>query len=190
MSETKNMSKVRRMVECALLLAIGFVLMSIKIFEMPNGGSITLVSMLPFIIISFRHGVKWGLLAGLACSLLQMMTGLWAPPAGTIVAWIGMLLFDYILAFSLLGLACVFAKPFRNRMVGVAVGTAVVCALRYLCAVLSGCLIWASIVTDGFGAVAYSVTYNASYMLPETVLTVAITLVLYKLMPQLFGSAD
>lgn len=190
MSETKGMSRVHILVECALMVAIGTVLMMVKIYELPNGGSVTLVSMLPFILVSFRHGPKWGMLAGLACALLQMLTGFYAPPAGTVAAYFGMIMLDYILAFTLLGTACVFAKPFHNRMAGVAVGTAIVCGIRFLCAFLSGFLIWGSLTADGIGAVIYSLTYNASYMLPETVLTVVVAMALYKVAPKMFGSAS
>lgn len=190
MSETKNMSRIHILVECALMIAIGTVLMMIKIYELPNGGSVTLVSMLPFVLVSFRHGVKWGVLTGLACALLQMLTGFYPPPAGTPIAFIAMILLDYILAFAMLGTACVFAKPLKNRMVGVAVGTVAVCVVRFLCSFLSGFLIWGSIVTDGFGAVVYSLGYNASYMVPEMILTTAVVLILYKLAPKLFGSAN
>ena len=123
---SKTYSKTRTLVECALMIALGTVLANIKIFEMPNGGSITLLSMLPFILISFRHGAKWGLFTGFVNSLLQMLLGFYAPPAPGLLPLVGMILLDYVLAFSFLGLACVFAKPFKNKLVGVAVGSAAV----------------------------------------------------------------
>lgn len=55
---SKTYSKTRTLVECALMIALGTVLANIKIFEMPNGGSITLLSMLPFILVSYRHGTN------------------------------------------------------------------------------------------------------------------------------------
>ena len=70
---SKTYSKTRTLVECALMIALGTVLANIKIYSLPNGGSITLFSMLPFIMISFRHGVKWGLFTGFVNSLLQML---------------------------------------------------------------------------------------------------------------------
>ncbi len=123
---TKTYSKTRTLVECALMIAIGTVLAQIKVFEMPNGGSVTLLSMLPFVLVSFRHGVKWGLFTGFVNSLLQMLLGFYAPPSNTVWALVGMIMLDYVLAFSCLGLACVFAKPFKNKLLGVAVGTAAV----------------------------------------------------------------
>ena len=182
---SKTYSKTRILVECALMIALGTVLANIKIFELPNGGAVTLFSMVPFILVSFRHGAKWGLFTGFVNSLLQMLLGFYAPPAPGLLPLFGMIMLDYVLAFSLLGLACVFAKPFKNRLLGVAVGSAVVCLIRFLCSFLSGVLIWGNL-SDGLPAWTYSLGYNASYMLPETVLTVVAVVLLHKAAPKLF----
>ena len=181
----KTYSKTRILVECALMIALGTVLANIKIYELANGGSVTLFSMVPFILVSFRHGAKWGLFTGFVNSLLQMLLGFYAPPAPGLLPLFGMIMLDYVLAFSLLGLACVFAKPFKNRLLGVAVGSAVVCLIRFLCSFLSGVLIWGNL-SDGLPAWTYSLGYNASYMLPETVLTVVAVVLLHKAAPKLF----
>ena len=172
---SKTYSKTRTLVECALMIAIGTVLSNIKIFTMPNGGSITLLSMLPFVLVSFRHGAKWGLFTGFVNSLLQMLLGFYAPPAPGLLPLVGMILLDYVLAFSFLGLACVFAKLFKNKLVGVAVGSAAVCVLRFLCSFLSGVLIWGNL-SDGLPAWTYSLTYNGSYMLVECIICIALGL--------------
>lgn len=182
---TKTYSKTRTLVECALMIALGTVLANIKIYELPNGGSVTLFSMLPFVLISFRHGVKWGLFTGFVNSLLQMLLGFYAPPAPGLLPLVGMILLDYVLAFTLLGLACVFAKPFKNRLLGVAVGTAIVCLIRFLCSFLSGVLIWGNL-NEGLPEWVYSLTYNGSYMLPETILSVVAVVLLHKAAPKLF----
>ena len=91
---SKTYSKTRILVECALMIALGTVLANIKIFEMPNGGSITLLSMLPFILVSYRHGTKWGLFTGFVNSLLQMLLGFYAPPAPGLLPLVGMILCD------------------------------------------------------------------------------------------------
>jgi len=120
---SKTYSKTRILVECALMIAIGTVLSNIKFFTMPNGGSITLLSMLPFVLVSFRHGAKWGLFTGFVNACLQMIMGFYPPPASTFLYFLGEVLLDYVLAFMALGLAELFARPFKNRTVGVAVGT-------------------------------------------------------------------
>ena len=186
---SKTYSKTRTLVECALMIALGTVLANIKIYSLPNGGSITLFSMLPFIMISFRHGVKWGLFTGFVNSLLQMLLGFYAPPAPGLLTLVGMILLDYVLAFTLLGLACTIAKPFSNKLVGVGVGTAVVCFIRFMCSFLSGVLIWGNL-SDGLPAWTYSLTYNGSYMLPETIMTTIAAVLIYKAAPQLFSAQN
>ena len=186
---SKSNSNTRTLVECAQMIALGTVLANIKIYELPNGGSITLFSMLPFIMISFRHGVKWGLFTGFVNSLLQMLLGFYAPPAPGILPLVGMILLDYVLAFTLLGLASAIAKPFANKLVGVGVGTAAVCGIRFLCSFLSGVLIWGNL-SDGLAAWTFSLTYNGSYMLPETIMTTVAAVLIYKAAPQLFAAQE
>lgn len=187
---TNTMSRTRILVECALMIAIGTVLAQIKIFEMPFGGSITLLSMLPFILVGLRHGVKWGLLTGFVNSLFQMLLGFYFPPANNVAAIIGVVLLDYVLAFSVLGLAGLFAKPFSDKTIGALVGSAGVCLLRLLCSIASGALLWGSYQSyyewaQGLNVWVYSILYNSSYMLPELVLTSVCLAVLVRTMPKL-----
>lgn len=210
---TTSVSKTRALVECALMIAIGAVLAQIKIFAMPYGGSVTLLSMLPFILVSFRHGLAWGLLTGFANSLLQMFTGFYPPPANTIVALIGVVLLDYVLAFMVLGTACVFAKPFKKRGLGITmdsivdekrkrfvnlvipldilVGVLAVCFLRFVCSWISGAWLWGEYQSSydwaiGLNVWVYSLIYNGSYMLPEAVFTAVGAIALYNAAPKLF----
>lgn len=189
---TKSISRTRTLVECALMIAVGTVLAQIKIYELPFGGAVTLLSMLPFILVSFRHGVKWGLATGLVNALLQMLTGFYAPPAGTVIAFIGVVLLDYVLAFSLLGTADWFAGFFKNRLLGVAMGTAAVCVIRFLCSWVSGAWLWGSYQesyewAQGLNVWVYSLIYNGSYMLPELILTTIGAVLLYRAAPKFFS---
>ena len=93
---SKTYSKTRILVECALMIAIGTVLSNIKFFTLPNGGSVTLLSMLPFVLVSFRHGVKWGLFTGFVNGCLQMLLGFWAPPTPTFIYFLGEILLDFL----------------------------------------------------------------------------------------------
>lgn len=185
----KTYSKTRILVECALMIAAGTVLSNLKLYELPNGGAVTFLSMLPFVLVSFRHGVKWGLFTGFVNSLLQMLLGFYAPPVPSFLYFLGEILLDYVLAFMALGLAELFARPFRNRMVGVAFGTFMAGFLRFLCSFLSGVLIWGNL-NEGLSAWTYSLGYNASYMLPETLLTVVAAVLICKAAPQLFASQE
>lgn len=182
---SRSYSKTRILVECALMIAIGTVLSNLKLFTMPNGGSVTVLSMLPFVLVSFRHGVKWGVFTGFVNGCLQMLLGFWAPPTPGLVPLVGEVLLDYLVAFMALGTAELFARPFRNRTAGVAVGTFAAGFLRFVCSFLSGVLIWGNL-SEGLGAWTYSLIYNGSYMLPETLLTLFAAVLLCRAAPQVF----
>ena len=207
---SKTYSKTRILVECALMIAMGTVLSNIKFFTMPNGGSVTLLSMLPFVLVSFRHGAKWGLFTGFVNACLQMMLGFWAPPTPTFIYFLGEVLLDYVLAFTALGLAWYVAKPFpaarAGRAAGAGTAALVVCVLRYVCSVLSGYVVWKDydyafewMTNFGWGQTIagmgenalcwlYSAVYNATYMIPETLVTVGAAVVLALAAPKLFDS--
>ena len=171
---------VRMLCEGGLMIALALVLGLLKVFELPQGGSISL-EMLPLLFFCVRWGMGGGFIACFAFGVLQVFI-----QGAVSWGWQSILL-DYVLAFSFLGLACVFAKPFKNKLVGVAVGSAAVCVLRFLCSFLSGVLIWGNL-SDGLPAWIYSLTYNGSYMLPEGIMTTIAVVLLYKAAPQLFSA--
>ena len=119
-----------------------------------------------------------------------MLLGFYAPPAGTALAFFGMIMLDYVLAFSLLGTAAAFAKPFKNKLTGVAVGTAAVCVIRFLCSFFSGILIWAAYAPSDMPLWLYSLTYNGSYMGVELILTTIGAAVLYQAKPTIFSAVQ
>lgn len=187
------------------MIALATILSYIPIFKLPHGGSITLVSMLPIILVSFRHGPVWSMLTAFVFSLIQLLLGVGdVSYCQTIGAVIGCILLDFVIAFSVLGLAGLIAKPIKNRLVGVGVGTFAVCLLRYLCSFLSGYIVWKdydyafewmtefgwgeTIANMGENALCwlYSAVYNATYMLPEAILTTIVAVVLCKMLPKLF----
>ena len=181
----KTNSKTRLPVEGALMIALATVLSYIKVFELPRGGSITL-EMIPLVLMGLRNGTKWGCFTGFVHGVLQMMMGFEnVLYCATLPAQIGCILLDYVLAFMALGLAELFARPFKNRTVGVAVGTFAAGFLRFMCSFLSGVLVWGNL-SDGLAAWTYSLTYNGSYMLPETLLTMVAAVLLCRVAPQIF----
>ncbi len=93
------------LVECAMMIAMAVVLSLVTLYKFTQGGSVTLASMAPLVLVSYRHGVKWGLLAAFVYSLLQMILppGFYPPPAKTFIAFVGVVLLDYIIAFTGLG---------------------------------------------------------------------------------------
>lgn len=173
--------KVIILVETALLIALATVLSMIKIFELPYGGSVTAFSMIPILVVSFRHGVKWGMLAGFVNSLLQLLLGMnTLSYATSATAAIAIILLDYVFAFSFFGLAGAFKNQIKNQAVSAAVGATVVCAIRYFFHVISGCTVWAGISIPTGAALVYSLSYNATYMIPEAIINIAMAFWLFK----------
>ena len=165
----RKQSKIYVLAECAILVALGTVLSLLKLVDLPYGGSVTVASMLPLLIISYRHGMVWGLGCGLVYGAIQQLLGLntlsYFSTFGSILA---VILLDYIVAFAVVGLGGMFRKAVRNESVALAGGALVTGLLRYLCHVISGATVWAGISIPTKAAIGYSLIYNATYMIPET----------------------
>ena len=123
--QTKN--RILCVTEGAISIALAYVLELLFVWLnaimgigalLPFGGTIT-VSMLPIIYYSYRRGALWGVGAGVVYSILQMLLGFYVPPAGTWWALVICIVLDYLVAFSIVGAASLFAKPFgKKRIVG------------------------------------------------------------------------
>ena len=166
--------KIRRLTESAILLALATVLSVLKLYEMPYGGSLTLASMMPVIIIAYRYGALWGSSCAFVYGILQQLLSL--STLSYVTTWqsvVAVILLDYVVAFAVLGLGGVFRKATNNQTLAMLEGTFLVCLLRYLCHLVSGCTVWAGLSIPTTAALWYSVLYNASYMIPETLITLA-----------------
>ena len=202
---------VKRLTESAMLLSLALVLEVVsKMFIPPMafGGQVTLVSMLPVVLIAYRHGVRWGMVCGFGFALMEMALG-----GGTISAafqpgYFGdgrmlgramvMVLLDYVLAFTLLGLGGSFRRLVRRPGVGLMLGSIAALTARYCAHVLSGFILfggWAEwfFTQEGFPAwgaalvgslsadalaLVYSLVYNGMYMVPEIILTALVSLLI------------
>ncbi len=169
-------NNIKIMAEGAAIVALSTVLSYIRVFKLPWGGSITLLSMLPIVVFSIRRGVKAGLTAAFAFSLLQFLQGVldgifgWGLTPGMLTACIFL---DYIGAFTVLGIAGIFRK---KELPGWIMGISLAIVLRFLFHFCSGVVIWHSVGTlwSGFATentYLYSFLYNGCYMLPELVFT-------------------
>ena len=178
--------RVRALTEGAIFVALAFVLSFVKLYELPNGGSLT-PAMFPILFFSLRWGLGRGLTAGFVFGLLQLLfDGAYA------WGWQSMIL-DYLLAFAPLGLAGIF----RGRAWGIFPGTLLGCAGRFLIHHLSGITIYRIIEptsVPGFGTYdnphLYSLVYNGSYMIPNMLLALLLAGVLYVPLKAYFAGDD
>lgn len=142
----------------AIFTALATVLSTIIVYPLPQGGSITLASMVPIIWLALRRGPKVGLATAVIYGGIQFAMLPYAIDPIQV-------LLDYFLAFGVLGLAGFFPK---YPIVGAAVGV----SLRFVMSFISGAVYWAPIYAPGLDPYVYSAVYNGSYMLPELGITV------------------
>lgn len=166
----KMNGKTKKITVSSVMIALGAVLSFVRVMELPLGGSVTLLSMLPICMISICYGNRWGVFCSFLYVLLQIVTdaGKLMGYGMTPVTWIACLVFDYIIAFGVLG----FSGMFRKRgTVGQCVGIAVSLVIRFVSHFISGAVVFGAFAPEGWNVYVYSLCYNGSYMLPELLFT-------------------
>lgn len=182
---SKRRLYTRMLCEGAVMVALALVLNQLKIFRLPNGGSITL-EMLPIFFYAVRWGVSPGLLAGFAFGLLQMFID------GAVAWGWQSLLLDYLVAFTPLGLAGLF----KGKNWGIFAGTVLGSVVRFIVHFISGITIYAIVApTELFNMTftspwMYSLAYNGSYMAIDMALCLVVFALLYKPLKKYFLGTD
>lgn len=211
----KSQQTTRRLVTSAMLIAVASVLALVSEFipflQLRFGGTLTLASMLPIILISYMYGLKWGLGSAAVYAVIQIFMGfktvaaLFTPDSDSYMAlWMAVcvVLLDYFLAYTSLGLGGIFARK-KGGCLRLVLGGVVAQVICYAFHVLSGFLFygawadwfftesaakdlaisgWIMEHLSGRGlALLYSLVYNALYMLPEIILTAAVAALIYRI---------
>lgn len=193
---TRRLTESAILIAIASVLAI---ISGMLPLSLPFGGGFTLFSMLPIVLIAYRYGTKWGLFSAFVYSLVQIATGfktvsaLFMPGDEQMALWKALLvcLLDYILAFTVLGLGGIFRNKIKNPAAALCLGSIAALFGRFFMHFLSGSLFygaWAewfftqdgiaefgtTVLTNFSGvglSMLYSLIYNATYMIPEIILT-------------------
>jgi len=189
-AERNSKQNLRIIIECAVMISVAVVLsMYTRIWRAPLGGSVTLFSMVPLIIIALRHGIKWGYATAFVFSTAYwLFHGIGQIVGISTYVFVMSSLVDYIIAYTLVGTAGFF-KPLvdkseskRNKIIFTAIATFLACFLRFAAHVIVGATVWYEL-TKGWesdmghlvhtaGMWLYSIIYNIQYMLPETIITI------------------
>lgn len=160
----------RLIAEIGLTLALGIVLHMIPIYQLPQGGRITPGSLVPLFVISLRRGYKVGLITGAVFGILvYFIEPFFVHPIQFVL--------DYPLAFSLLGLSGFVSNI---PIVGVLLGA----FGRLLSHIISGVVYFSSYAPQGMNPWVYSITYNASVILPDAFLALIITIIILPRLPK------
>ncbi len=169
------------MIEVAVIAGLATLLSLVKINAFwPNGGSISL-EMIPLFIIAFRRGWKVGVLTGLITGLVDLLISPY-------VVHPIQLLLDYPVPFLLLGFAALFVKKGQvPKVTTLIIGVIFATLLRFLSHFASGVIWFSEFTPDGWNDLAYSAFYNASYLVPQMLITLAVLIVFVKSYPQFFN---
>lgn len=205
------------LVESAVMIALAAVLELVAkmvIPEMPFGGQVTIVSMLPIVLVGWKYGISKGVVTGFIYALVQMALGvktisaLILPTSDDYLGGVGnvvlMFIFDYIVAYTVLGLGALFKNKIKNTSASLSLGAFTVLTFRYISHIISGYILygaWAEwfFTQDGFYSwgetimntytgnalsLVYSIIYNGFYMIPEIIITTIVAFIIGKI-PQI-----
>ena len=183
----KRKTNVVKLTECAVMLALATVLSFIKIIQMPMGGSVTLCSMLPIMLIGIKYGNRTGGAVGFMYGLIQLISDL---PGGNVFyasmsAGVAIIiaLFDYIVPFTAIGFAGMLRKIRTDKIpeLGSYAGVVAVVVIRFCCHFITGFSVWGQWAPEGMGKYMYSLIYNGTYLLPELGITLVVAIILLQL---------
>ncbi|NLO45511.1 MAG: hypothetical protein GX107_03295 [Clostridiales bacterium] len=198
--------KIQRLTVSGIFIALATVLSLLTVAQLPYGGSITPFSMLPIVMLAYIYGVRWGVLSGFVHGLIQAAFGAAVSSAfagQSVGAIAGILFIDYCAAFAVLGLAGIFKGKLKSHGAAFVLGTLVSTTLRYAAHIISGCIFFGSYanwffsqesvssfgteILERFGGakliLIYSSIYNATFMIPEIILTTAAAALIISVKP-------
>ncbi|MBP3816482.1 MAG: energy-coupled thiamine transporter ThiT [Firmicutes bacterium] len=186
------MKRTRLVAEAGITIALSIVLSYIKIPIGLSfggfGGSIDLV-MIPLVFFALKWGPGWGTLAGLVFGTIKYFLG-----SGLVISWIS-IIFDYSVAYAMVGLAGL-VKYFMdvNTPQAFGIGALIGCIARFIVHYISGVTVYAEWMPEEFmnlpmtSPAIYSLLYNGTYMLPNTILCVAAMVLLFKPLKRLLNN--
>jgi thiamine transporter len=179
-------SKIQMMAEMAMCAALAIVFDFLPLFTAPQGGSVSL-TMIPVFLIAFRYGLRQGLITGLLLAALQIVTKL-------SFVHIIQVFFDYIAAFTSLGLAGIVFKQIKSSLTNgnkssatlyIILGVFVGSIARFICHYIAGVVFYGSYAPKGTPVELYSLIYNAWYMVPSFIISAVILAIILSSAPVL-----
>ncbi|NLS44224.1 MAG: energy-coupled thiamine transporter ThiT [Firmicutes bacterium] len=157
---------VRILTEAAAMVGLASILYLIKVYQLPQAGSVTAGSMVPILFLALRRGPAIGAFAGGVFGLIQYLSEpFFVHPI--------QFLLDYPLAIAALGIAGFFSRRLY-------IGVSLALGARFLCHFLSGVIFFSSYGIPGLNPITYSIVYNIGYLLPELIISLVIIYLLRK----------
>jgi thiamine transporter len=165
----------RVLVEVSISVALSLILGMLRLYKMPQGGSISL-EVLPILIMAMKYGGPIGILTGTMVGLLQLLIGPYIIHPMQVIM-------DYPLPFAMVGFAGYLRKkPILGACIGI--------TGRFIIHVLSGVIFFASYAPEGISPWRYSIVYNASYLIPEMIICAIVLSILMRKGGNIVGDRD
>ena len=158
----------------AVVIALSIILKFITIFKLPFGGSVTLAHTAPLILFAFVRGYRKGGVASLIYSFINAVMFFKILPGKSAVVTVLVIFIDYFLIYAFVGLAPLYSFKIKNLKLKIFVGSMCVGVIRFCIATFSGILFWQEYFLCEEWSVLYSMFYNGSYIIPETIITTVI----------------
>lgn len=171
----RKRSRVLMLTEGGMMVALSVLLSYIIIYQAPNGGSVSAGSMIPIMLFAIRWGIVPGMTVGAIYGVLDfLLKPYFFHPV--------QVLLDYPIAYGLLGLAGVayiLNNKNGNSYISLSLGVTLAVVGRLIAHVLSG-VVFFSEYAGSQNAWLYSIIYNATYLIPELIISLVILLIIYK----------
>jgi thiamine transporter len=177
--KTNSTFQTKILAEIIVFSALSAVLYTIRPFTLPYGGSITLGSMVPTMWISLRRGIRVGVIVGAVFGVLALFIDVLLLGASAVIATPVQAVFEYPVAFGLIGLTGMFyfyKKTVRLAMAGAAVST----FLRFLVHYFAGVFVWYYFYTFPYGRYIYPAVYNGSFLGAEFIISAVLLTILVR----------
>lgn len=163
--------RTKKLVYGGICISISFILSYIRLFHLPQGGSITPASMFPLVLYSMIFGPVAGIIAGVAYGFLQLIQDM-------CVVNIAQLLLDYPLAFACIGLSGLAPSAIKNIHLRTALAMTIGFFGRGAMHVISGALFFREYAPEGMNPFIYSLTYNGTMILGELIIALILAMIL------------
>ncbi len=155
--------KTQRLTVSAVMLALSATLAMvcaiIPFLNLPFGGSFTIGSMLPIVLIAYMYGIKWGFFVSFTYSVIQILLDLYLGTSSSVImalflpesdsfmgafAAVAILFIDYVIAYTVIGIGGIFRNRFKSRGIAICLGSVLALSLRYIAHIVSGTIFYGS----------------------------------------------
>ena len=180
--KSNTMFQTKILAEIAVFSALSAVLYALRPFSLPYGGAVTLGSMVPTMWLSIRRGIRVGLITGAIFGAIALLVDVLSLGASAVVATPVQAVFEYPVAFGLIGLSGMLTSVFHNKTVRLAlVGAGIAVFLRFLVHYFAGVFVWYYVYAfPAYGRWIFPAVYNGGFLIVEYIISAIVLTILIK----------